>query len=175
MGQREFENLFLLVPYAPPLAWTAKLFLTASKHVLTSCSHDILKFFAFSVNSWLTLCQLEIYAATKIEYDSKTKLPLFLSKSHLCTACPSIAHRIGAPPVFVCCWGLLCLPQESLRLSAVSHLSTALSWIRAWQFLSLSPLCIQKLGLSQITSSSKAFESWPSHPLWHSSSSWKIM
>lgn len=55
----------------PSLAWTAKLFLTASKHVLTSCSHDTLGLFAFSVNSWLTLCQLEIMLPRKLSMTQK--------------------------------------------------------------------------------------------------------
>lgn len=106
----------------PSLAWTAKLFLTASKHVWTSCSHDTLKLFAFSVNSWLTLCQLEIVLPRKLSMTQKQNSLSPLSKSRICTACPLMTHRTAGALLLICYWGLLGLPQESLRPSAFSHL-----------------------------------------------------
>lgn len=76
---RMYPSLCLL---CPSLAQTAKLFLTASKHVLTSCSHDTLGLFAFSVNSWLTLCQLEIVLPRKLSM-TQTQNSLSPFPSHI--------------------------------------------------------------------------------------------
>lgn len=174
--KRVWEFILSCTP-CPSLAWPAKLFLTASKLVSTSCSHDTLRLCVLSLNSRLSLCQLEILLLqneTWLRKKNNNSLSPFSS-------CISSQPAVGLP-----LWSQLLIwshlqfrPVGSssgvwLRRIAVSHLSTALLWAREQRFLILTA----SSGLAEVRPKQnyEIFQGlwvWPSHPLWPSSSSCK--
>lgn len=124
--ERVWEFILPCAP-CPSLAHTAKLFLTASKLVLTSCSHDTLRLFYFSADSWLSLWQLEILPPQLHMTQKPKSLPPL--PTHDCTACPLTVHVSAIKACRIFLWSLSAAhyyfpPLHSLVLcqrAAISH------------------------------------------------------
>lgn len=144
-------------------AWTAKLLLTAGKLGLASCCHDALRRFAFSLKSWLLLCQLESLLLWKLNVTQKkpnthkTLLsPFQVTSLHsLLSNCPRDRS---------CSSGLVCRSRWWVLLQSLSGpllfpISPQLNFGPEGSIFWLSPLGLQKWDPSQIMKSSKVFGS----------------